>query len=261
MLSRADQLALGYGAVTLGAVGLFGFSVLTLGLPTLLLAGLLADGIARPASGVLYPTLAHGPRSGNKVALSFDDGPDPAVTPRVLEALARHGAHASFFVIGRKLEQFPELARRIHAEGHELGNHSWRHSRWQNFWGVAAQVEEMRRGEQSIAAVTGDMVRPLYRPPIGLKSPPLAQAAWQLGLTVCAWSLHARDTRGATPEQIAKRVLDRVRAGDIILMHDGHDLPGRMRPACAQSIGLILEGLRAKGLESVTVSELLGSNH
>lgn len=257
MLARTDQLALGYLALTGVAIGGFGFSVLTTGLPALLFAVLLVDGILRPSSGVLYPTLTHGPRQGNRVALSFDDGPDPEITPRVLDALARHGARASFFVIGRKLEAAPELARRLLAEGHELGNHSWRHSRWQNFWGTAAQTEEIRRGEQSIARFTGGRAQPLFRPPIGLKSPPLARAARRLGLTLCAWSLHARDTRGAAPGQVAQRVLERVRAGDIILMHDGHDLPGRSRPACVPALVLILDGLRAKGLEAVTVSELL----
>lgn len=257
MLARIDQLALGYAAVVLATVGWFGFSALTLGLPTALLIMLLADGIARPASGVLYPTLVHGPRNGNKIALSFDDGPDPAVTPAVLDVLARYGAHASFFVIGQKLDQSPELARRVLGEGHELGNHSWRHSRWQNFWAASTQAQEIRRGEQAVTAFTGGRSRPLYRSPIGLKSPPLAHAAHQLGIRICAWSLHARDTRTASAAQIAERVLKRVRAGDIILMHDGHDLPGRTRPECAQATGLILAGLREKGLESVTVSELL----
>jgi peptidoglycan-N-acetylglucosamine deacetylase len=260
MLARTDQLALAYAATAATSVGVFGFSVLSLGIPTLLLVALLADGIARPASGVLYPTRAHGPRQGNRVALSYDDGPDPQVTPAVLDALAQYGARASFFVIGQKLEQSPALARRMLAEGHELGNHSWQHSRWQNFWGVAAQAEEIRRSEQVIAVYTGGTPRPWYRPPIGLKSPPLAQAARHLGISICAWSLHARDTRGASAQEIAAGVLRRVRPGDIILMHDGHDLPGRARPACAEATALILQGLHERGLSSVTVSELLAGS-
>lgn len=257
MLARTDQLALAYAATTVTSVALFGFSVLSLGVPTLLLLALLTDGIARPASGVLYPTVVHGPRDGNRVALSFDDGPDPVVTPAVLDVLAQYGARASFFVIGEKLQGQPALARRMLAEGHELGNHSWRHSRWQNFWGAAAQAEEIHRGEQAVTSYTGGDPRPLYRPPIGLKSPPLAQAARRLGIKICAWSLHARDTRGNSAQDIASGVLRRVRAGDIILMHDGHDLPGRTRPACAEATALILAGLRERGLRSVTVSELL----
>lgn len=260
MLARTDQLALAFAATAATSIGVFGFSVWSLGIPTLLFVALLTDGIARPASGVLYPTLVHGPREGDRVALSYDDGPDPQVTPAVLDALAQYGARASFFVIGQKLEQSPALARRMLAEGHELGNHSWQHSRWQNFWGATAQAEEIHRGEQAVVLYTSGKPRPWYRPPIGLKSPPLAQAARRLGISICAWSLHARDTRGATAQEIAAGVLRRVRAGDIILMHDGHDLPGRTRPACAAATALILAGLRERGLRSVTVSELLADN-
>lgn len=256
-LSRADHLALGYAAVMVGAVGGFGFSPLVIGLPTVAFAALLTYGIARPASGVLYPTITHGPRNGKRVAFSFDDGPDPQVTPAVLDALAAAGARATFFVIGQKLAAQNELGRRIVGEGHELGNHSWRHSRWQNFFGPGTLYEEIQRCEAVITEIAGAQRKPLYRSPIGLKSPPLARAAAKAGIRVCAWSLHSRDTRSAAPEQIAQRVLDRVRPGDIILMHDGHDLPGRTRPACVPAVVLILEGLRAKGLESVTISELI----
>jgi peptidoglycan/xylan/chitin deacetylase (PgdA/CDA1 family) len=192
------------------------------------------------------------------VALSFDDGPDPEVTPALLDALADHGAHATFFAIGRSLESYPQLARRLLAGGHELGNHSWRHSRWQNFLGAAAQRREIEAGAQVIRALTGSPAEPLYRPPIGLKSPPLAKAAYQQQLTLVAWSLHSRDTRSDDPERISRRVLERIRPGDIVLMHDGHDLPGRHRPACARALPPILRGLRQKGLDCVTVSELLG---
>jgi peptidoglycan-N-acetylglucosamine deacetylase len=258
MLSRVDLLALGFGAATVGAVGLFGFSVLSLGLPMALFAALLTDGVARPASSVLYPTFTHGPRNQRRVALSFDDGPDPEVTPAVLDVLAAHGAHASFFVIGQSLAAQPALAQRMLAEGHELCNHSWRHSRWQNFWGVRALREEITRAEHAIGAFTGSVSRLLYRSPIGLKCPSLAKAAQQRGVRMIAWSLHSRDTRLRDPQRIAARVLSRIRPGDIVLMHDGHDLPGRHRPACGQAVALILAGLRGKGLECVTVSELLG---
>ncbi|MBS1104840.1 MAG: putative xylanase/chitin deacetylase [Deltaproteobacteria bacterium] len=257
MLSRANLLVLAYGAATAGAIGTVGFSALSLGLPTGLFFALLADGIARPGSSVFYPTVTHGPRDGERVALSFDDGPDPEVTPAVLDALAKHGAHATFFTIGQLLVAHPQLARRIVVEGHELGNHSWRHSRWQNFFGAGEQAREIERGAQAIAGVTGSQVKPLYRPPIGLKSPPLARAAYQQQLTLVAWSLHSRDTRTADPKRIAQRVLQRIRPGDIVLMHDGHDLPGRHRPACAQATPLILQGLSEKGLQCVSVSELL----
>lgn len=253
----ADQLALACVVLAAAAVGLFGLSLASVGIPAALLLALLADGILRPSSSLLHPTLSHGSRQGRCVALSFDDGPDPEVTPLVLDALARYGARATFFTIGRALEAHPQLACRMAAEQHELGNHSWAHSRTQNFFGPQRQRREIERGAQAITALTGSRVQPLYRPPMGLKSPPLALAARQLGLTVVAWSLHSRDTRGDDPQRIAQRVLEKIRAGDIVLMHDGHDLPGRHRPACAQALPQILQGLRDKGLECVTVSELL----
>jgi peptidoglycan/xylan/chitin deacetylase (PgdA/CDA1 family) len=256
-LTRAETLTFAYATATAGGVGAFGFSALSVGIPLVGFLALMADGIARPGSSVFYPTVTHGPRDSRRVALSFDDGPDPEVTPAVLDALAKHSARATFFSIGRSLQEHPQLARRVVAEGHELGNHSWRHSRWQNFFGAGEQAREIERGAQAIAAVTGSQAKPLYRPPIGLKSPPLARAAYQHQLTLVAWSLHSRDTRISDPKRMAQRVLKRIRPGDIVLMHDGHDRPGRHRPACAQAMPLILQGLREKGLQCVTVSELL----
>jgi len=255
--ARVDWLALAFAGVAATAVGLFGFSALSIGIPFALLLVLLADGIARPGSSLLYPTFTHGSRKGRCVALSFDDGPDPQVTPAVLDALARYGARATFFTIGRALQANPELARRIADEQHELGNHSWGHSRWQNFLGARQQRREIERGAEAITALGGGLAQPLYRPPIGLKSPPLARVARSLQLSVVAWSLHSRDTRSHDAQRIAQRVLRRIRPGDIVLMHDGHDLPGRHRPACAQALPLILEGLAGKGLQCVTVSELI----
>ncbi len=255
--TRTGILILTFVAVTAGAVGAFGISALTLGIPTAVLLALLTDGVARPGSGVFYPTMTCGPRDSQKVALTFDDGPDPEVTPAVMDALARYGARATFFSIGRSLNEHPQLARRLVAAGHELGNHSWRHSRLQNLFGAKEHTREIERGEQAIAALIGCRVKPLYRPPIGLKSPQLARVAYRRQLTVVAWSLHSRDTRIADPKRVARRVLEQIRPGDIVLMHDGHDLPGRHRPACPKAVRMILWGLRKKGLQCVTVSELL----
>ncbi len=254
---RTDLMALAYAAATAGSVGVFGFSLPSVGIPAALLAVLLADGIVRPGSKLAYPTVSHGSRKGPFVALSFDDGPDPDVTPRVLDALAQYGARATFFTIGRSLQEHPQLARRLAAERHELGNHSWAHSRWQNFFGARHQAHEIERGAQAITALTGGRTRPLFRPPVGLRTPPLVLAAWRLQLTLVTWSLHSHDTRLSDPQRIAQRVLKKIRPGDIVLMHDGHDLSGRHRPAGAQALPRILQGLREKGLQCVTVSELL----
>lgn len=257
--TRPLVLLLASAAIVAISIGIFGPSLWSVLVPVLIIAAILLDGALRPGSGFYYPTITHGPRRGNRIALSFDDGPDPDTTPKVLDILSRYKAHATFFVIGRKLTAQPELARRIHAEHHEIGNHTWQHSRLQNLRGARSHREQIQLGVAAITA-TGQTGAPLFRPPMGLKSPHLATGARKLGVKACiAWSLHARDTRGATPEKIARRVLKKVRPGDIILLHDGHDLPNANRPACAEALELILQGLAERGLESVTLSELLFS--
>ncbi len=261
-MTRAQALIWSWIGACLGLSLVFAPSWWTLGLPTLLFLILLHDGVFRPASPWLLPVLTHGPRRGNKVALSFDDGPDAQMTPQVLDALAEHGARASFFVIGQHVEANPELTQRIVAEGHELGNHSYAHSRWLNFRGVAAMRAEIEKAMTVLEPYrksAGTVGQALYRPPIGLKNPPLARVVQDLQLKVVAWSVHSRDTRMRDPERIAARVLARLRPGDIILMHDGHDLPGGQRPATVTALRLILAGLRERQLDCVTVAELLDS--
>jgi len=255
-LCRADKILLGGGVAMLGGTALFGAS-LGLGIPAGVLGLLITDGVFRPSSSTLYPTISSGPRDRPRVALTFDDGPDPEVTPLLLNTLAAAGARATFFTIGRKLVRHTGIAERAIREGHELGNHSWQHDRMQNFYGTRAQAEEIDRSGQLIREVSGSGALPLYRPPIGLKSPALARAAHVRGLRVIAWSLHSRDTLLRDARRIADRLLKRVQPGDIILMHDGHDRDGYHRAATADALPLILDGFAQRGLQSVTVSELL----
>lgn len=261
MPPRTDLLALGYAAIAAASVGLFGFTLPSVGIPAALLLALVADGIVRPGSNLFYPSYSRGSRTGRSVALTFDDGPDPEVTPRVLDVLAQYGARATFFTIGCLLAAHPQLARRLKEEHHELGNHSWTHSRQQSFFRARRQQLEIERCAQAIGALTGSRAagpaQPLFRPPFGLRTPPLVLTAWRMQLTLVSWSLHSHDTRTRDPQRIAQRVLEKIRPGDIVLLHDGHDVPGRHRSACAQALPRILQGLHEKGLQCVTVTELL----
>jgi peptidoglycan-N-acetylglucosamine deacetylase len=255
-LCRADKVLLVGGAAALGSSALLTATPLAMGASAAFLA-VLTDGIFRPSSSVLYPTISHGPRNLPLVALTFDDGPDPEVTPAVLDALGSSGARATFFVIGRHLQQHSAIGARAVAEGHELGNHSWTHSYFQNFYRTGKQDEDVGRSTRLIQQLCGTTNEPLYRAPVGLKSPPLARVAHARKLTVVAWSLHSRDTISRNAESVATRVLARIAPGDIVLMHDGHEREGQHRRLAAAALPMILRGLKERGLRSVTVSELL----
>jgi peptidoglycan/xylan/chitin deacetylase (PgdA/CDA1 family) len=260
-LCRADKVLLAGGAAILGSATLFGATPLSLGVPLAALAGVIADGVFRPSSGILYPTISHGSREIPKVALTFDDGPDPEITPQVLDTLARHRARATFFMIGRNLSlpHGSAVAARVLAEGHEIGNHSWQHAYTQNFFSQRRHLEDMARNEQLIRELTNSDAPIAYRPPVGLKSPEFARAAHRRQAKVIAWSVHSRDTIDSNPKRVATRVLRRIRPGDIVLFHDGHQTPGARRHSGANALPYVLEGLRERGLEPVTIRELLGA--
>lgn len=251
------RVALVYTCVVLAGWLWLGWPLLWPGLVALLLIGIAVDSVVRAGSGWFIANLTRGPRAGDAVALTFDDGPDPEVTPAVLDELKRHGARATFFVIGKALVAHPELSRRIVAEGHVLANHTWQHSYLQNFHLHEWQITEISRAEQAIERVTGQASARMYRPPVGLKTGDQARAIMALGLEMVTWSVHSRDTLDPDPVAMAGRVLRNIRSGDIVLLHDGDRVPGRRR-SCPDAVRLILEGLRAKGLRAVTVPELLG---
>jgi peptidoglycan-N-acetylglucosamine deacetylase len=254
-LCRADKVLLAGGAAVLGSSALL--SAAPLAVTSAALAMVLTDGIFRPSSSVLYPTISHGPRDRPHVALTFDDGPDPEVTPAILDTLSGAGARATFFVIGRHLEKHREVAARALREGHELGNHSWMHSYFQNFYRTGRQHRDIDRSTRLLQELSGSAAQPLYRSPVGLKSPALARVAHARKITVVAWSLHSRDTFTRDADATAALVLSRIAPGDIVLMHDGHERDGRHRGIAAKALPQILRGLRERGLSCITVSELL----
>ncbi len=186
--------------------------------------------------------------AGRRVALTFDDGPDPQRTPAVLDLLARQGVRATFFVVGARAEAHPELVRRMAAEGHVVGNHSYTHSWRFPLRSLGRTVEELRRTGEVLHRITG--LRPrLFRPPFGVTNPTIARAVRRLGLDPVGWSIRSLDTMGQSPERVAARILRRLHPGAVILLHD----------RCAGSerlVGLLVEGLRSRGLEPVTLPEL-----
>ncbi|HEX3802309.1 MAG TPA: polysaccharide deacetylase family protein [Solirubrobacteraceae bacterium] len=153
------------------------------------------------------------------MAITFDDGPHPEGTPRMLEILAQHGAQATFFLVGEQVVRRPELARRIVAEGHAIGLHGYRH-RPHPSRTAAAIADDFERATAAIVDATGVAPR-LHRPPYGVYSPASLRMARERDLQPLLWSRWGKDWRKfTTPDRIARRVLTGITAGDVILLHD-----------------------------------------
>ncbi len=214
----------------------------------LLAAVLLVRGSASVRASWYLRMRCRARRAGRRVALTFDDGPDPQRTPAVLDLLARQGVRATFFVVGARAEAHPELVRRMATEGHVVGNHSYTHSWRFPLRSLGRTVEELRRTGEVLHRITGRQPR-LFRPPFGVTNPTIARAVRRLGLDPVGWSIRSLDTMGQSPERVAARILRRLHPGAVILLHD----------RCAGSerlVGLLVEGLRSRGLEPVTLPEL-----
>ncbi len=167
------------------------------------------------------------------VALTFDDGPDPKATPRLLDLLDLYGIRAGFFVIGGKAAADPVIVKDIERRGHVVGNHSYRHVWWTNFLTGRRLDQEIRRTQDAIRAATGKTPA-FYRPPVGLTNPHLGNALRRAGLVVIGWDVRPFDTCNG-PDTVIRRVLKRVRDGSIIVLHDGGQQPAHL--AC------LVEGL------------------
>lgn len=157
---------------------------------------------------------------GHVIALTFDDGPDPLRTPKVLDVLARHKAQAAFFLIGEKASAHPELVRRILSEGHTIGNHTYTHSGLFPLNSSRKIREELRCTAETLARITGRKPR-LFRPPFGVTNPLIGCAVRKAGYDSVGWSVRSLDTISRTPRQkVLARILRGIHDGAVILLHD-----------------------------------------
>lgn len=161
-------------------------------------------------------TVTHVATGEAAAALTFDDGPHPAYTPRLLDILARHGARATFFVIGERVAAHPELARRAVAEGHALANHTWSHAQLPDVPG-AERRRELARCAATIDPLGGER---LFRPPRGRQSLASRLDVARSGHAVVTWSAHAEDWRRHDAAWLAGRLAAQLRPGAIFLLHD-----------------------------------------
>lgn len=203
---------------------------------TLLGAGLAAHLVPSvaaiaPLRRAMLPGLC-GVSDRRHVALTFDDGPDPESTPPILEVLAAHGVHATFFVLGTQLAAHPELARRVVEDGHELGVHGWSH-RPLLLRGPRATAADLGRARDLVASVSGSPPR-YWRPPHGIPTGAGLLAAHQLGMRAVLWTADGRDWRAdASGDSVASEIVPRLVPGAVVLLHDSDvtSAPGAWRSA------------------------------
>jgi len=195
-----------------------------------------------------------GRRSQRAAALTFDDGPDAAHTPQILDVLARERVKAAFFLIGERAEAAPDVARRIAADGHDLGNHTWSH---RSLWlcGPAETRWQIGRGHHAIAAASGSEPR-FFRPPWGMANLATFGVLRRLGTPCVLWTVQSEGRRAASPEAQIRRVVARVAPGAIVDLHDADGVPGA-GARLAEALPGLIDALRRRGFTLAPLRDVL----
>jgi peptidoglycan/xylan/chitin deacetylase (PgdA/CDA1 family) len=234
------------GSTTSGATRLWTLMALWVAYFTLM-----GFGVAFIQMNLFARAICRGPRGRMKVALTFDDGPDPASTPVLLDLLKKENIAATFFCIGERVAAHPRIAARIVEEGHLIGNHNYHHYWHTALMGPALLSRDIEMTQKAVEEATGATPR-LMRPPIGMTNPHYGKALLRAGLILVGWDVRSLDTR-RTPRQAIERVLDQARDGSIILLHDGGISPENVIKVVTD----VVHGLRERGLEFERLDRLI----
>jgi peptidoglycan-N-acetylglucosamine deacetylase len=206
------------------------------------------------AYGLSFIGLAPGSRT---LALTYDDGPNDPDTLRLLEVLSRHDVKATFFVLGRFVEQKPHIVRALASARHTIGNHSWDHPRL-----IFASNAELRRQiEQTQSAIFDacGVTPTLFRPPYGGRRPGTLSAVRALGLEPVMWNVTCYDWNPTSAETVVAHAQRQIRGGDVILMHDGHQhAMGADRKHTVEATDRLITEYKAEGYEFVTIPQMMG---
>jgi len=195
-------------------------------------------------------SICRGKPGRKRLALTFDDGPDPVATPALLDLLKSRGARAAFFCVGERAKASPDIVRRIVKEGHTLGNHSYAHKWWTNFLTGLPMEAEILRAQRILADLSGTSPE-YYRSPMGLTNPHLGPALRSLGLKLVGWDVRPYD-RGKPAKGTAASVAGAAGDGSIVLLHDGGASPENLTAAVSE----IIERFQALGYTFVSLDEL-----
>ena len=224
-------------------------------IPAVLFILLCAVASLHPRSSFYLPVISRVSGRNRTVALTFDDGPDPATTPRLLALLAENGIPATFFVTGKRARAHPELIRSIAEAGHTLGNHSYAHSTLIAFKGRQRIFEDINATQAALAR-HGIACR-LFRPPVGITYPGLKPVLAALNLTAVGFSCRALDFGNRDVRHISRRILAAAAPGDIIMLHDLPPHPPDRMEAWITEINTVLRGLKAKNLAVRPLEKLI----
>ena len=194
-------------------------------------------------------------RGSKRLALTYDDGPNDPHTLRLLEVLARHDVHATFFLIGRYVEQRPDIVREVVKAGHVVGNHTFNHPLL-TFKNARELIAQLTRCEHALTDAVGEHSN-LFRPPFGGRRPAVLSLAQQMGLEPIMWNVTGYDWNAPSVEYIERKVTRQVRGGDVILLHDGGHLHfGTDRSYTVAATDRLISRYRAEGYEFVTIPEM-----
>ncbi|MEY2433883.1 MAG: peptidoglycan-N-acetylglucosamine deacetylase [Acidimicrobiaceae bacterium] len=199
--------------------------------------------------------VTHGDRRERRVALTFDDGPDDPFSLKVSAILDSYETKGTFFEVGKAIDARPQIAKALFADGHLLGNHSYHHDYWR--W-LDPRYPELDRTQDAFRRQLG-VCPAFFRPPHGQRTPFMLAHASSKGMHTVTWDVSAQDWSASDGKVVAQRILDHVQPGSVVLLHDGLD--GNVdadRTVLLEALPIILDGLKAKGLEPVRLDELLG---
>ncbi len=197
----------------------------------------------------------HGPRNVNEVALTFDDGPNPPYSLRIAEILEEHDVRGTFFEVGKAVAERPDVTKELIERGHVVGNHSYNHGAVSY---LNPEYPELEQTQHTFRDQVG-VCPALFRPPHGTHTPFMSKLADDAGMTLVTWDVSAKDWVETDSDRLARHILERVRPGSIILLHDGIDGNiGADRSVVEKALPIILQGLEEKGLRPVTLDKLLG---
>jgi peptidoglycan-N-acetylglucosamine deacetylase len=200
------------------------------------------------------------PPGTRKLALTYDDGPNDPCTLQLMDVLARHNVKATFFVLGRFVEQKPQIVRALAAAGHVIGNHSWSHPRL--IFATDAELRSQVERTQQVVFDACGVTPTLFRPPYGGRRPGTLQTVRKLGLEPVMWNVTCYDWKATSADKMLAHARRQIRGGDVILMHDGdQQAMGADRNHTIEATDRLIAHYKAEGHEFVTVPQMMASQH